>query len=113
MYEVDDQSDVEVEDDEGNVKKLSTKKCAKCHSSCKRCSGPKETECKGCAKGFQLSKATGKCVAGTRCQPGEVQVDSEDTECVEDDGTRCKTCKACTDKNCHRCDATLKCMQCK
>lgn len=42
-------------------------------------------------------------------------MDSADTECVEDDGTRCKECKACSDKNCHRCDATTSgaCKQCK
>jgi hypothetical protein len=113
MYEVTASSTTEVTDDDGNVQELTTKTCAKCHSSCKRCSGPAINQCKGCAKGFQLRNGT--CVTGTRCVSGEVQVDSADTECVEDDGTRCKECKACSDSNCHRCeDATAgKCKQCK
>jgi len=40
MYEVAAAATTEVTDDEGNVKELTTKTCAKCHSSCKRCSGP-------------------------------------------------------------------------
>jgi hypothetical protein len=113
MYEVNDKSDLEVEDAEGKVSKISTKKCAKCHASCKRCSGPAEADCKGCPEGFQLDAKTKKCVKGTRCLPGTVQVDSADAECTNDDGTKCKECKACTDSNCHRCDDKLKCMQCK
>jgi hypothetical protein len=113
MYEVESSTATEVEDDDGNIQEIKSKTCAKCHASCKRCSGPAVNQCKGCAKGFQLRNGT--CVSGGRCLPGEVQVDSADTECVEDDGTRCKECKACNDKNCHRCKtiAAGQCMQCK
>jgi hypothetical protein len=40
MYEVAAAATTEVTDDDGNVQELTTKTCAKCHSSCKRCSGP-------------------------------------------------------------------------
>jgi hypothetical protein len=113
MYEEEASTETEVEDDDGNVVDVKVKTCKACHASCKRCSGPGESQCKGCSKGFQLR--AGKCVAGGRCKSGEVQVDSADAECVEDDGTKCKECKACSDSKCHRCkDATAgKCMQCK
>jgi len=103
QYEVTSTEGTEIEDDDGNVELVYTKEGRQCHASCKRCTGPAADQCKGCYKGFQMRNNT--CVAGTRCLSGEVQVDSEDEECVNDDGTRCKTCKPCNDENCHRCES--------
>lgn len=43
MYEVEAATATETTDDDGNTVELKTKTCAKCHPSCKRCSGTKAT----------------------------------------------------------------------
>ena len=69
--------------------------CVDCHSSCKQCSGPNDTDCTGCTTGSLTSD--GKC---SPCIEGKFL--AEDGSC-RDCHESCKTCSEEGDTNCIEC----------
>lgn len=88
---------------EGTYADLDSRRCAKCHSTCLTCIGPKSTDCTSCdiAKGLlELTTPIGSCNLLT-CPEGEyLSLIST------------ATCYRCA-KECRTCDEDSTCLECK